>query len=52
MTWANSIQAILAGANLDINFFSYALFHAIRILNYFPETNTITSPIEKSASKQ
>ena len=35
-TLVNYIQAILTGDNLDINFFPYAFYHAIRLFNYFP----------------
>ena len=51
-TLANSIQAMLTGSKLDIKFFLYALYHAIRLSNSFPEPSSINSPIEKSASNQ
>ena len=43
---------MLTRANLDINFFPYALYHSIQISNYFPEPNTITSHVDKDTSKQ
>ena len=43
---------MLTEANLDIEFFPYALYHAIQLSNYFPEPNTITSTIDKSTSKR
>ena len=51
-TLGNSIQDILAGDNLDINFLPYTLYHAIQLSNSFPEPNAITSSIEKAKSNQ
>ena len=51
-TLSNSIQAMLTGANLDIKFWPYALYHVIRLSNSFPEPNKITSPIDKAKSNQ
>ena len=49
---ANSIRAMLSGANLDIEVWTYALYHTIQIYNSFPEINTINSPIEKYTSNR
>ena len=36
-TLANTIRALLVGANLDIKFWPYAFYHALRMSNAFPE---------------
>jgi hypothetical protein len=49
-TLANSIRALLLGANLDVKFWPYAFYHAMRLSNAFPEAGQHESPILKATS--
>ena len=51
-TLANTIRALLIGANLDIEFWPYAFYHALRLQNAFPERNATASPISLATGKQ
>ena len=51
-TLANTIRTLLIGANLDIKFWPYAFYHALRMSNAFPEKNESHSPIHLSTGKQ
>ena len=44
-TLANTICALLVGANLDIKFWPYAFYHALCMSNALPERNATQSPI-------
>ena len=43
---ANSIRAMLHGANLDIKFWPYATHHYLRIKNALPSRDQVASPLK------
>ena len=47
-TLANSMRALLTGANLPIKFWPYAFYHSMRLANAFPERGDDLSPLEKA----
>ena len=50
-TLANTIQALLVGANLDISFWPYAFCHALCMSNALLERNAKKSPIQLATGK-
>ena len=51
-TLANSMRALLSGANLPIKFWPYAFYHALRLSNAFPERGHTESPLMKATAKR
>ena len=51
-TVANSIRAMLHGANLDIKFWPYAFHHFIRIKNALPSRGQVASPLKLATNKE
>ena len=50
-TLANTIRALLLGAGLNVKFWPYAFYHAMRMSNAFPEPTQQRSPIALATGK-
>ena len=42
------MRALLSGASLDVKFWPYAFYHALRLENAFPEPGERSSPLRKA----
>ena len=51
-TLANTIRALLLGADLDIKFWPYAFYHAMRLANSFPERGKNASSLQLATGKK
>jgi len=51
-TLGDTMRALLTGANLDIKFWPYAFYHALRLSNALPHKGETMSPTEKATSRK
>ena len=49
-TIADTMRALLTGADIDVKFWPYAFYHSLRLLNALPERNRSISPLELATS--